>query len=84
MQYEDGVVKFYAPEALVDDMFFIAIYDSESLADVKVEYISKNEGEVYEYNLAEKGVDVSSATYVKAFLLEDTELTPFTVGLNIK
>ena len=84
MLYEDGVVKFYAPKTLTDDMFVVAIYNSDSLAEAKIEFISKNEGGLYEYNLAEKGVDVSSAVYVKAFLLEDVELTPLTVGLNIK
>lgn len=84
MLYEDGVIKVNAPKTLNEDMFVIALYDEDRLLSADVKYISKNEGESYEYNLAENGIDLSSCVHAKAFLWTSGELTPLTLYLTVK
>ena len=85
MLYKDGVVKFCAPEALDNDMFIVALYDANNtLVNANVKYISKDAGEICEYNLAENNIDLSGCTQAKAFLLTNGELTPLAVSLTLK
>lgn len=84
MLYKNGTAKFYAPSALNNDMFIVALYNGDTLINADVKNITASAGESYEYNLAENNIDLSGCTQAKAFLLTNGELTPLAVSLTLK
>ena len=85
MLYKDGAVKFYAPEALSDDMFVIAFYDEDGLlTGINIESVTKDLNEEFEFDLTENEIDLSNYSNAKAFLWKDGEIRPLTTSLTIK